>query len=128
MILEEDIKKSVHLKANSKSFPPEEIDKYISRLPLDWLRKLTPEQKQIIIQKGINELSAVEVRALKGINATQKAGRLRSLTSEQKQIIIQKGIDDLSAVQVRVLGGLSLFQEKNEAVQIGIQETPAKTK
>lgn len=47
-------------------FSPEEIQKYISRLPLAWLKKLTSEQKQAVLQKGIDKLSLVEIGALGG--------------------------------------------------------------
>lgn len=52
--------------------PPEEIKEYVSRLPFAWIRRLTPEQKQMIIQGGIDRLSSGEIRALGGLNVFQR--------------------------------------------------------
>ena len=52
--------------------PPEEIKKYISRLPFAWISRLTPKQKQMIIQDGIDKLSSAEVRVLGGLGVFQK--------------------------------------------------------
>lgn len=80
-------------------FPPEVIELYISRLPLSWFRRLTSDQKQMIVQNGrIDRLSTSEVRVLGGLGLFQEKNEairngiqnLRPKLSERELFILDQ--------------------------------------
>lgn len=85
--------------------PPKEIVKYVSILPLDWIRALTQEQKRVVLQEGeifLNKMSILSMRALGGLGAFYRENNnvrnaieeLRTQLNERELFILQNLLSD----------------------------------
>ena len=83
--------------------PPKVIARYISRLPLDWIRALTQKQKQVTLQEGdFGYMSILDMRALGGLrafyrenkNVQESIQKLRPELNERELFILQNLLSD----------------------------------